>query len=114
MKDKYLKYWRDIPILYYVAFILNPRAKLRGFSNVLLLLAKLTGTNYSAYFTEVRAELATMFNKYDSKFGAVRLQRPAQPPSFGKKKTAWGHIFAPDGPGVGLRWRTRGGVNSPF
>ena len=89
MKDKYLKYWRDIPILYSVAFILNPRAKLRGFNNVLLLLSKLTGTDYSAYFTEVRAKLTTMFNKYDSKFGAVRLQRPAQQPSSGKKKTAW-------------------------
>ena len=71
MKDKYLKYYREIPILYSIAFILDPRAKLRGFNNVLMLLAKLTDTDYSAYFTEVRAELATMFNKYDSKFSAV-------------------------------------------
>ena len=65
-----------------------------------MLLAKLTDTDNSAYFTEVRAELATMFNKYDSKFGAVRLQRPAQQPSSGKKKTAWSQIFASDGPGA--------------
>ena len=71
MKDKYLKYQREIPILYSIAFILDPRAKLRGFNNVLMLLAKLTDTDYSAYFTEVRAELATMFNKYDNKFSAV-------------------------------------------
>ena len=58
-------------MLYSFAFILDPRAKLRGFNNVLMLLAKLTDTDYSAYFTEVRAELATMFNKYDSKFSAV-------------------------------------------
>ena len=89
MKDKFLKYWRDIPILYSVAFILDPRPKLRGFNNVLMLLAKPTGIDYSAYFTEVRAKLTTMFNKYDSKFGAVRLQRHAQQPSSGKKKTAW-------------------------
>jgi hypothetical protein len=62
-----LRYWRDIPILYYVALILDPRAKLRDFNNVLLLLVKSTGTDYSAYFTEVRVELATMFNKYASK-----------------------------------------------
>jgi hypothetical protein len=30
MKDKFLKYWRDIPILYSVAFIMDPRAKVRG------------------------------------------------------------------------------------
>jgi hypothetical protein len=35
MKSKFLKYWRDIPMLYAFAFILDPRAKLRGFSNIL-------------------------------------------------------------------------------
>jgi hypothetical protein len=35
MKDVYLKYWKDIPMLYSFAFILNPRGKLKvlvGFS----------------------------------------------------------------------------------
>jgi hypothetical protein len=87
MKDKYLKHWRDVPILYSIAFILDLRAKLRGFNNMLLLLAKLTDTDYSAYFTEVRVELATMFNNYDSNFGAVKLRKPAQQPFTGRKKT---------------------------
>ena len=82
---------------------MDPRAKLRGFNNVLMLLAKLTDTDYSAYFTEVRAELATMFNKYDSKFSAVWLQKPAQPSSSGNKKTTWGKIFASDGSGF-FQW----------
>ncbi|WVZ63162.1 hypothetical protein U9M48_012817 [Paspalum notatum var. saurae] len=30
MKTKFLKYWRKIPILYAFAFILDPRAKMRG------------------------------------------------------------------------------------
>jgi hypothetical protein len=54
---------------------------------MLLLLAKLTDTDYSAYFTEVRVELATMFNNYDSNFGAVKLRKPAQQPFTGRKKT---------------------------
>jgi len=31
MKNKFLKYWRDIPMLYSIAFIMDPRAKIRGF-----------------------------------------------------------------------------------
>ena len=35
MKLKFLKYWQDIPLLYSYTFILDPRAKMRGFFNVL-------------------------------------------------------------------------------
>jgi len=35
MKLKFLKYWQNIPFLYSFAFILDPRAKIRGFHNVL-------------------------------------------------------------------------------
>ena len=75
MKDKFLKYWRNIPMLYSIAFIMDPRAKIRGFNKALSLLSNLSGTNYSPYLTEVRAQLSTMFNKYDDKFGAVRTQK---------------------------------------
>jgi hypothetical protein len=100
MKDKFLKYWRDIPMLYSIAFILDPRSKIRGLNNALVLLDNLSGTNYSAYLTEVRAEFSTMFNKYDTKFGAVRMQRPSHPISSSKKKTVWGKIFGSDSVGA--------------
>ena len=90
MKDKFLKYWRDIPILYSIAFIMDPRAKVRGFSKALVVLSNLTDIDYSSYLTEVRAQLSSMFNKYDEKFGAVRMQRPSQPVSSGKKKNCLG------------------------
>ena len=35
MIDKYNKYWRDIPLLYSFAFILDPRSKMKGFTRVL-------------------------------------------------------------------------------
>ena len=44
MKLKFLKYWHDIPLLYSYAFILDPRAKMRGFFNVLQLLGEYTGS----------------------------------------------------------------------
>jgi hypothetical protein len=93
MKSKFLKYWRDIPMLYAFAFILDPRAKLRGFSNILRLLSRLSGTDYSVYYTCVKSELSTMFNKYDLKFGAVR-QQVAPPTVTGKRKQNWGLIYA--------------------
>ena len=77
MKLKFLKYWQNIPLLYSFAFVLDPRAKMRGFHNVLQLLSQAVGVDYSNYFTEVRAELYKLYNKYENKYGAVRLQRPS-------------------------------------
>ena len=74
MKLMFLKYWQNIPLLYSFAFILDPRAKIRGFHNVLQLLAHTICTDYSTYFSEVRTELYKLFNKYETKFGAVRLK----------------------------------------
>jgi hypothetical protein len=87
MKDKFLPYWCDIPIIYAFVFILDPRAKMKGFSNVFRLLSQLNGNDYSYYLTEVRAELSVIFGKYDEKFGVVRMQRAAQPDPIGKKMT---------------------------
>jgi hypothetical protein len=54
-ENKFLKYWGDIPVLYAFAFILDPRAKLRDFNNVLVQLAQITYIDYSPYLTGVRA-----------------------------------------------------------
>ena len=75
MKLKFLKYWEDIPLLYSYAFILDPRAKMKGFFNVLQLLANTTGASYSAYYGDVKSELYKLIAKYETKFGAARSQR---------------------------------------
>ena len=64
-------------MLYSFAFILDPRAKMKGFYKLLVHLSRLNGNDYSCYLTEVRAELSVVFSKYDDKFGGVRLQRGA-------------------------------------
>lgn len=71
MKTKYLKYWKDIPLLYAFAFVLDPSGKLKGLTNALKILGNLTGTAYSDYFKNVRVELSNMFAKYENIFGAV-------------------------------------------
>jgi hypothetical protein len=101
MKLKFLKYWEKIPLLYSYAFILDPRAKMKGFFNVLDLLSKYTGSSYSLYYGDVKDELYRLFSKYEEKFGAgARSQRVAQPAAAhaGKRKQAWGRIFG--GPGA--------------
>jgi hypothetical protein len=98
MKDKFLKYWRDIPILYVVAFILDPRAKMRGFNKLLVRLASLTSTNYSNVPIEVRSKLSKIFQLYEAKFGDARLRANQHPTSLGsgKKKMAWDDIYGDD------------------
>ena len=98
MKLKFLKYWEKIPLIYSYAFILDPRAKMKGFFNVLELLGKATGCIYSSYYADVKDELYKLFGKYEQKFGAVRSQRVSIPSAHtGKTKQAWGRIFG--GPG---------------
>ena len=91
MKLKFVKYWQDIPLLYSYAFILDPRAKIKGFYNVLQLLAQCTSSEYSAYYVEVKTGIYKLFYQYEIKFGAARSQWAAQPSNHtGKKKTSMG------------------------
>ena len=96
MIDKYNKYWRDIPLLYSFAFILDPRAKMKGFNRVLRRLGSLTGTDYTTYQLGTRARLTDVYNKYEDKYGSVRLRRTAPPNLSGKKRSAWDEIYDDD------------------
>ena len=98
MVDKYNKYWRDIPLLYSFAFILDPRAKMKGFTKVLRKLMNLTSTDYIAYQVGTRARLTDVFNKYEEKYGAVRLRRTVPQNLSGKKRSAWDGIYDDDTP----------------
>ena len=102
MKLKFLKYWQHIPLLYSFAFILDPRAKMRGLFRVLELLKESTSCDYTSYYADVKTEIYKLFNKYERKFGAARSQRVAQPASHtGKRKQAWERIFGGPGSVVG-------------
>jgi hypothetical protein len=98
MKSKFLKYWRDIPILYAFAFILGPRAKMRGFHKLLLRLSSLTATDYSTFPSTIRTKLSKMYIIYETKFGEVCLNANQQPASggSGKASEAWDDIYGDD------------------
>jgi len=94
MKAKFLKYWKHVPLLYAFAFVLDPRAKMRGLQNVLDLLAQSNNMSYIDYLAEVKFELHKLYDKYESKFGAARPARTTHPSRLtGKRKQAWGKIF---------------------
>uniref|UniRef100_A0A0A8YWF6 hAT-like transposase RNase-H fold domain-containing protein n=1 Tax=Arundo donax TaxID=35708 RepID=A0A0A8YWF6_ARUDO len=57
--------------------MLDPRAKIKGFNKLLQLLSGYVGIDYSSFYINARLKLTAMFNKYETKFGAVRLQRPS-------------------------------------
>ncbi|BAH92438.1 Os03g0844400 [Oryza sativa Japonica Group] len=73
MKQKYLKYWKDIPMLYSFAFILDPRGKLRGFLNILSLIGDIINVDYSTYYADVKTKFYEVFRKYELKFQGDRL-----------------------------------------
>ena len=45
----------------------------------------LTSTDYSAYQIGTRARLTDVYNKYEEKYGGIRLRRTAPPNLSGKK-----------------------------
>jgi hypothetical protein len=75
MKEKFLKYQRDILVFYAFRFILDPRAKLRGFNNVLVRLAQITSTGYSLSGTIIRGTLKTPNSQLVTPI-STKLQRP--------------------------------------
>jgi hypothetical protein len=49
---------------------------------------------YIVYYVDVKDELYKLFSKYETKYGAARSQRVAQPSiNSGKRKQTWGRIF---------------------
>lgn len=68
MKTKCLKYWKEIPIICAFAFILDHRAKIQRFTNVLQLVNDATIVDYSNYFVDIRAKFSEIYQKYEYKF----------------------------------------------
>ncbi|XP_066341330.1 zinc finger BED domain-containing protein RICESLEEPER 2-like [Miscanthus floridulus] len=93
MIDKYNKYWKNIPDLYSIAFILDPRAKIKGFTKVLRKLHSLFNIDYTNKLLDTRALLFKMYNRYDVMYGSNRLKRVVPPSLSGKKRTAWAEIY---------------------
>jgi hypothetical protein len=86
--------------LYSFTFVLDPRAKLRGFHKALSIISNLTDNDYVNYYDSVRSELTTVFTKYDLRFGGQVSHRKQVPVAWsGKKRKALGKIYGSDAVG---------------
>jgi hypothetical protein len=70
---------------------------MKGFCRVLRRLGNLTSTNYTAYHVDTRARLIDVYNKYEEKYGVVRLRRTAPSNLSSNKRSAWDEIYDDDG-----------------
>lgn len=61
-------------MLYSITFVLDLRAKMKGFTIVIRNLAQLTNTDYSTHLIDVRVLLSILCSKYEDKFGALSLK----------------------------------------
>jgi hypothetical protein len=66
MKSKFLKYWEKIPLMYSFAFILDPRAKLTNFNDVLHVMFGSLHLDYSSFSTEFKTQLSNLYAKYEA------------------------------------------------
>ena len=60
---------------------------MKCFNRVLRRLGNLTSTDYTTYQLDTRARLTDVYNKYEEKYGGVRLRRTAPPNLSGKKRS---------------------------
>ena len=61
-------------MLYSYALILDPRAKMKGFFNMLQLVSESTRDSYSLYYAKVKSELYKLFTKYETKLVQLDLK----------------------------------------
>jgi len=69
---------------------------MKGFNRVLRRLGNLTSIDYTTYQLGTRARLTDVYNKYEEKYGAIRLRRTVPPNLSGKKRSAWDEIYDDD------------------
>jgi hypothetical protein len=94
MKAKFAKYCNRIHMLHSFAFVIDPRAKMRGYHKALTLISNLTSTDYANYYESVRAQLTIVFTNYDLRFGGQNPHRKQAPLAGARKKRkAWGKIY---------------------
>ncbi|KAK0571949.1 hypothetical protein LWI29_038573 [Acer saccharum] len=74
METKFEKYWYEIPFLYALGVIIDPRVKLSGLETLLDYLRENLSVDYSAQVTDIRTKLFDVFSTYERRYGGVDVQ----------------------------------------
>ncbi|KAK2662121.1 hypothetical protein Ddye_000695 [Dipteronia dyeriana] len=71
METKLKKYLANIPLLYTLSVIVDPRVKLSGLEVLLEFIGTNLSIDYSEQITNIRTKLFEIFHIYDSRFGNI-------------------------------------------
>ena len=81
MRQKWISYYKDIPLLQLIAFVLDPRFKIEDLENVLQNYYKLLNDSsiiVSSIVDNVRRTLIELYNDYVSRYN-IRIDDTTQP-----------------------------------
>ncbi|KAK2649139.1 hypothetical protein Ddye_016628 [Dipteronia dyeriana] len=88
METKLKKYWANIPLLYALSAIIDPRVKLSGLEVLLEFIGINLSIDYSEQITDIRTKLFEIFHIYETRFGNIDIPQSTRPETE-PKQTSW-------------------------
>ncbi|KAK2639473.1 hypothetical protein Ddye_027268 [Dipteronia dyeriana] len=88
METKLKKYWANIPLLYALSAIIDPRVKLSGLEVLLEFIGINLSIDYSEQITDIRTKLFEIFHIYETRFGNIDIPQSTRPKTE-PKQTSW-------------------------
>ncbi|KAK3229655.1 hypothetical protein Dsin_001536 [Dipteronia sinensis] len=88
METKFKKYWSEMPFLYALGVIVDPRIKLAGLEYLLEFIGNKLSVYYSDQITDIRNKLFKVFSIYERRFSGVDT-KPSPEPDTQSLPTSW-------------------------
>ncbi|KAK3221983.1 hypothetical protein Dsin_009008 [Dipteronia sinensis] len=88
METKFKKYWSEMPFLYALGVIVDPRIKLAGLEYLLEFTGNKLSIDYSEQITDIRNKLFEVFSIYERRFGGIHTE-PSPEPDRQPLPTSW-------------------------
>ncbi|KAK2655800.1 hypothetical protein Ddye_008852 [Dipteronia dyeriana] len=88
METNLKKYWANIPLLYALSAIIDPRVKLSGLEVLLEFIGINLSIDYSEQITDIRTKLFEIFHIYETRFGNIDIPQSTRPETE-PKQTSW-------------------------
>ncbi|KAK2648774.1 hypothetical protein Ddye_016263 [Dipteronia dyeriana] len=88
METKLKKYWANVPLLYALSAIIDPRVKLSGLEVLLEFIGINLSIDYSEKITDIRTKLFEIFHIYETRFGNIDIPQSTRPETE-PKQTSW-------------------------
>ncbi|KAK3205449.1 hypothetical protein Dsin_019495 [Dipteronia sinensis] len=88
METKFKKYWSEMPFLYALGVIVDPRIKLAGLEYLLEFTGNKLSIDYSEQITDIRNKLFEVFSIYERRFGVIHTE-PSPEPDTQPLPTSW-------------------------